>query len=65
MVQGSERDELKKEQEEVPVAEFDKQPSTFDSVTQTMSKAKDSVLSAASQATDKVAEMTVGGSKEK
>ena len=65
MLQGSERDELKKEQEEVPAAEFDKQPSALDSMTQTMSKAKDSVLSAASQATDKVAEMTVGGSKEK
>ncbi|CAK0787287.1 hypothetical protein CVIRNUC_010505 [Coccomyxa viridis] len=62
---GYQGDELKKEQEEMPAAEFDKQPSTFDSVTQTVSKAKDSVLSAASQATDKVAEMTVGGSKEK
>ena len=62
MLQGYQGDELKKE---MPAAEFDKQPSTFDSVTQTVSKAKDSVLSAASQATDKVAEMTVGGSKEK
>ena len=65
MLQGNERDELKKEQEEVPAAEFDKQPSAFDSVTQTMSEVKDSVLNAASQATDKVAEMTVGGSKDK
>ena len=65
MPQGSERDELKEEHEEVPAAEFDKQPSALDSVTQTVSKATDSVLSTASQATDKVAEMTMGGSKEK
>ena len=65
MLQGGERDELKKEQEEVPAAEHGKQPSAYDSMTQTLSKAKDSVLSAASQATDKVAEITMGGSKEK
>lgn len=63
-MQDEGRDELKEEQEEVPASEFDKQPSTLEIAKQALAESTESVMNAASQATDKVKEMTVGGSSE-
>lgn len=63
-MQEDERDELKEEQTEVPASEFDKQPSSVDSMKQMMAKGTESVASVASQAAEKVKEMTSGGSRQ-
>jgi len=64
-MQEDERDELKEEQSEVPASEFDKQPSSMDSVKQTVSEATDSIISVASRATESVKQMTVGDKRGK
>ena len=63
-MQEDERDELKEEQTEVPASEFDKQPSSVGSVEQMVAKGTENIASVASQATEKVKEMTIGGSHE-
>ena len=63
-MQDEGRDELKEEQEEVPASEFDKQPSALENAKQAVAENTESIINAASQATDKVKEMTVGGSSE-
>ncbi|CAL5229498.1 g12834 [Coccomyxa viridis] len=58
-----ERDELKEEQTEVPASEFDKQPSSLDSMKQAVAAGTETIANVASQATEKVKEMTIGGNK--
>ncbi len=64
-MQKDERDELKEEQTEVPASEFDKQPSTLDSMKQAVAEGTTTIANVASQATEKVKEMTVGSNQEK
>ncbi len=62
-MQEGERDELKEEQTEVPASEFDKQPSSLDSMKQAVAAGTETIANVASQATEKVKEMTIGGNK--
>lgn len=58
-----ERDELKEEQTEVPASEFDKQPSSVDSVKQMVAEGTETITNAASRATETVKQMAMGGNQ--
>ena len=62
-MQEDERDELKEEQTEVPASEFDKQPSSVDSVKQMVAEGTESITNAASRATETVKQMAMGGNQ--
>ena len=47
----------------MPASEFDKQPSSLDSVKQVVSEGTNTIANVASQATQKVKEMTVGSNQ--